>query len=60
VLIFAVFMIIYGWQLMKAARTNSMAGINIPYKWMYASLPVTGVLYLFGLVSQWVRRLDQR
>ncbi len=58
VVVFAIFLIVYGSQLMKQARSNSMAGVNIPYAWMYLSLPVTGVLYLFGIVSQWMRRID--
>ncbi|MBQ1310803.1 MAG: TRAP transporter small permease [Blautia sp.] len=56
ILVFAIFMIVYGSQLMKQARNNTMAGLNIRYKWMYLSMPVAGVLYLFGLVSQWVRK----
>jgi TRAP-type C4-dicarboxylate transport system permease small subunit len=59
IVLFAFFMVSYGLQLMKQARTNSMAGINIPYKWMYASMPVTGVLYIFALISQWVRRIEK-
>lgn len=59
ILAFAIFMIVYGAQLMKQARTNTMAGVNIPYAWMYASLPVTGVLYLFGLASQWIGGVEE-
>lgn len=59
VIIFAVFLIKYGMQLMKQSRNNMMAGIKIPYRYMYLSLPVTGVAYLFALVSQWVRRLSK-
>lgn len=59
IFVFAVFMIKYGLQLMQQARNNMMGGIKIPYRYMYLSLPVTGVAYLFALVSQWVRRLDQ-
>ena len=40
------------------ARSNTMAGANIPYAWMYLSLPVTGVLYIFALITQWTRRID--
>ena len=58
--VFAVFMIVYGIQLMIQARSNSMAGVNIPYRFMYLSLPVTGILYFFALVSQWMRRLDKK
>ena len=60
ILIFAIFMIVYGMQLMKQSRTNTMAGINIRYAYMYLSLPVTGVFYIFALISQWVRRFDQK
>ena len=56
---FAIFLIKYGVQLMTQARNNMMGGIKIPYRYMYLSLPVTGVAYLFALVSQWVRRVGQ-
>ncbi len=60
VLAFAVFMIIYGIQLMIQSRTNTMAGINIRYAYMYLSLPVTGVAYIFALITQWTRRLEKK
>ena len=56
---FAVFMFVYGRQLMQQARTNTMAGVNIPYAWMYLSLPVTGVLYILALITQWTRRIGE-
>ncbi|MBQ7564664.1 MAG: TRAP transporter small permease [Lachnospiraceae bacterium] len=59
VLIFALFMIIYGAQLMTQARNNMMGGIKIPYRYMYLAMPVTGIVYIFALVSQWVRRLPE-
>ncbi len=59
IIIFAIFMIVYGSQLMVQARNNMMGGIKIPYRYMYLAMPVTGVLYLFALVTQWVRRLDK-
>jgi TRAP-type C4-dicarboxylate transport system permease small subunit len=60
IFVFAMFMIIYGAKLMVQARTNTMAGINIPYAWMYLSLPVTGVMYLFALVGQWFDKLEDK
>jgi len=58
VLVFALFMIIYGRQLMIQARNNMMGGIKIPYRYMYLAMPVTGIVYIFALISQWVRRLS--
>ena len=60
ILIFSVFMVVYGSQLMKQARSNTMAGVNIPYAWMYLSLPVTGVLYIAALITQWTRRIGEK
>lgn len=60
ILAFAVFMFIYGRQLMQQARTNTMAGVNIPYAWMYLSLPVTGILYILAMITQWTRRIEER
>lgn len=59
ILAFAVFMLVYGSQLMRQARTNTMAGVDIPYAWMYLSLPVTGVLYILALITQWTRRIGE-
>lgn len=60
ILVFSLFMVVYGTRLMTQARNNTMAGINIPYAWMYLSLPVTGVLYVFALISQWTRRIEDK
>ncbi len=60
VIVFAVFMIVYGSQLMQQARSNTMAGANIPYAWMYLSLPVAGVLYILALITQWTRRNSEQ
>ena len=58
IVVFAAFMIVYGVLLMKQSRSNTMAGLNIPYAWMYLALPVTGVSYIFALISQWTRRKE--
>lgn len=60
IIVFAGFMVVYGAQLMKQARSNTMAGVNIPYAWMYLSLPVTGVLYFLALIIQWTRRIGKK
>lgn len=57
ILFFGIFMIIYGWQLAGNATGNNMAGINIPYSWMYISMPISGVLYILALIEMWRRRL---
>lgn len=57
---FAVFMIVYGAQLMHQSRNNTMAGLNIPYMVMYLSLPVSGVLHIAGLISGWFYRMDKK
>ena len=31
-----------------------MAGINVPYSFMYSALPVTGVLNIFAVLGHWV------
>ena len=30
-----------------------MAGINVPYSFMYSALPVTGVLNIFAVLGHW-------
>ena len=59
IIAFSFFMVVYGSQLIKQARSNTMAGVNIPYAWMYMSLPVTGVLYILALITQWTRRIGK-
>lgn len=58
IVVFAAFMIVYGVLLMKQSRSNTMAGLNVPYAWMYLALPVTGISYIFALISQWTRRKE--
>jgi len=55
--IFALFLIVYGWKLTLRGMKNNLAGLNIPYGIMYVAMPVTGVLYIFGLVEMWRKRL---
>lgn len=60
ILVFGIFMIVYGWQLTMNATGNNMAGINVPYSWMYISMPISGVLYLLALIEMWRRRLVKK
>ena len=60
IVVFGIFMIIYGWKLTMKATHNNIAGINIPYAWMYVSMPITGVLYILGLIEMWRRRLTAK
>ena len=55
--VFAIFLIVYGWQLTQKGLRNNMAGINIPYAYMYVAMPVSGVLYIMALIEMWRRRL---
>lgn len=57
---FAIFMITYGWKLTASATRNRMAAINIPYAYMYVSMPVSGVLYILALIEMWRRRLTSK
>lgn len=60
ILVFGIFMLVYGWQLTMNATGNNMAGINVPYSWMYISMPVSGVLYVLALIEMWRRRLVKK
>lgn len=60
ILVFAVFLIIYGWQVTKNGLSNNMAGINVPYACMYVSMPISGVLYILGLIEMWRRRIVEK
>ena len=56
IVVFSVFLIYYGSALTRKGAINNMAGINVPYSVMYISMPVTGVLNLFGVVGKWMER----
>jgi len=56
ILVFSIFLIVYGTQLAQQGARNNMAGVNVPYAVMYISLPVTGVLNIFALIGEWVER----
>lgn len=56
IVVFSVFLIYYGSALTRKGAINNMAGINAPYSVMYISMPVTGVLNLFGVVGKWMER----
>ena len=56
IVVFSLFLIIYGTSLAQKGATNNMAGINVPYSVMYVSMPVTGVLNLFALMGEWLER----
>lgn len=53
ILAFSIFLVVYGWKLTLQGANNNMAGINVPYSFMYVSLPVTGVLNILSLIGQW-------
>ena len=51
---FSIFLIVYGIKLAQSGASNNMAGINVPYAFMYSALPVTGVLNIFAVLGHWV------
>ena len=51
---FSIFLVVYGIKLAQQGANNNMAGINVPYAFMYSALPVTGVLNIFALIGHWV------
>ena len=51
---FSIFLIVYGIKLAQQGANNNMAGINVPYSFMYSALPVTGMLNIFAVMGHWV------
>ena len=49
-----IFLVVYGIKLAQSGASNNMAGINVPYAFMYSALPVTGVLNIFAVLGHWV------
>ncbi len=60
IVVFSVFLIYYGGALTKRGAMNKMAGVNVPYSVMYISMPVTGVLNLFGIVGRLLERRETK
>ena len=60
VVVFSVFLIYYGGALTRKGAMNNMAGVNVPYSVMYVSMPVTGVLNLFGVIGKWLEGGDRK
>lgn len=60
IVVFSLFLIVYGSQLAAKGAKNNMAAINVPYSVMYVSMPVTGVLNLFGVVGEWLERGEKQ
>ncbi len=60
IVIFSLFMIYYGGLLTAKGARNVMAGVKVPYSVMYAAVPVTGVLNLFGLIGEWAERSEKQ
>ncbi|MBR1710501.1 MAG: TRAP transporter small permease [Clostridia bacterium] len=60
IIIFSIFLIYYGGALTQKGARNTMAGFKVPYAVMYASMPVTGVLNLFGLIGHWLERSEKK
>ncbi|MCR5346689.1 MAG: TRAP transporter small permease [Fretibacterium sp.] len=58
--VFSAFLIYYGGALTRKGAMNNMAGINVPYSVMYISMPVTGVLNLFGIIGRLLERREAK
>ncbi len=56
IVVFSLFLIVYGGGLTGKGVSNNMAGINVSYAVMYISMPVTGVLNLFAVIGEWLER----
>jgi len=57
ILIFSVFMIIYGFKFLSVASINQMTGINISLSWLYVSVPVSGIAWCLALIERLWRLL---
>ena len=60
IVVFSLFLIYYGGALTAKGAKNNMAGVIVPYSVMYVSMPVTGVLNLFGVVGEWLERSERQ
>ena len=60
IVVFSLFLIIYGSALTSKGMMNNMEAINVPYAVMYVSMPVTGVLNLFGVIGEWLERSEKQ
>ncbi len=56
VLLFSLFMIVYGMQLAGKTARAILPGLEISRAWLYLSLPVAGFAYLMAVVEKIVKR----
>lgn len=60
IFVFSIFLIVYGWRLTLQGMNSTIAGINVPYAFMYVSLPVTGVLNILSLIGMWTAGKEEK
>ncbi len=53
----ALFLVVYGWELVELTKENRSPALDIPLAYVYGSVPVSGLLMLLYLVPQFVARL---
>lgn len=56
----AVLMVKYGGYMTMHALTNYSPQLQIPLGWVYACVPVTGVIILFFMLTSFIRYISQR
>ena len=57
ILIFSLFMIVYGFKMTELATLNIMAGLGIKGSWLFASIPAAGVALFLAAVERIIKEL---
>ncbi len=52
----ALFLVIYGWELVELTRENRSPALDIPLAFVYAAVPLSGVLMILYLIPQFLAR----
>jgi TRAP-type C4-dicarboxylate transport system permease small subunit len=57
ILIFSLFMIVYGSKMTELSTLNVMAGLGIKSSWLFASIPAAGVALFLAVVEKVIKEL---
>ncbi len=52
----ALFLVVYGWELVDLTRENRSPALDIPLAFVYAAVPISGVLMILYLIPQLLSR----
>lgn len=59
ILLFSIFMIVYGTKIVFSTRRAILPAMGIARSWLYLPLPITGIAYLMTIVEKIAKRMEK-